>query len=81
MRLVGRLDHPNVVRTFDADQIHKVLYIVMEFVAGRSLGDLIKKNPIPAVEMVEYAFKRRSGWHTLTNKGSCTATSSRRTFF
>jgi hypothetical protein len=61
MRLVGRLDHPNVVRAFDADQIHKVLYIVMEFVAGRSLADLIKKNPIPAVEMVEYAFQAALG--------------------
>ena len=47
MKLVGRLDHPNVVRAFDADQIHKVLYIVMEYVHGRSLGELIKKRPIP----------------------------------
>ena len=48
MKLVGRLDHPNVVRAFDADQIHKVLYIVMEYVTGHSLGELIKKKPIPA---------------------------------
>ena len=34
MKLVGRLDHPNVVRAFDADQIQKILYIVMEYVAG-----------------------------------------------
>jgi eukaryotic-like serine/threonine-protein kinase len=61
MRLVGRLDHPNVVRAFDADQIHKVLYIVMEYVHGQSLGELIKKNPIPAVEMVEYAFQASLG--------------------
>ncbi len=44
MKLVGRLDHPNVVRAFDADQIHKVLYIVMEYVTGRSLGELLKKS-------------------------------------
>src|SRR3954471_14319812 len=34
MRLVGRLDHPNVVRAFDADQLDNVLYIVMEYVPG-----------------------------------------------
>ena len=55
MKLVGRLDHPNVVRAYDADQIHKILYIVMEFVPGRSLGERLKKGPIPAAEMVDYA--------------------------
>ena len=48
MKLVGRLDHPNVVRAFDADQIQKVLYIVMEYVPGYSLGERLKKGPIPA---------------------------------
>jgi serine/threonine protein kinase len=55
MKLVGRLDHPNVVRAYDADQIHKILYIVMEFVSGRSLAERLKKGPVPAAEMVEYA--------------------------
>ncbi len=57
MKLVGRLDHPNVVRAFDADQIHKVLYIVMEYVTGQTLGELIKKRPLPPAEMAEYAFQ------------------------
>ncbi len=61
MRLVGRLDHPNVVRAFDADQLHKVLFIVMEYVTGRSLGEMIKKKPIPAGEMIEYAFQAALG--------------------
>ena len=61
MKLVGRLDHPNVVRAFDADQIHKVLYIVMEYVTGQSLGDLIKKKPLPPAEMVDYAFQAALG--------------------
>src|SRR4051812_38180214 len=34
MRLVGKLDHPNVVRAFDADQTNGILYIVMEYVPG-----------------------------------------------
>ena len=62
MKLVGRLDHPNVVRAFDADQINRVLYIVMEYVAGTSLGDRLKKNgPIPAAEMVDYAAQAALG--------------------
>jgi eukaryotic-like serine/threonine-protein kinase len=62
MKLVGRLDHPNVVRAFDADQINKVLYIVMEYVAGSSLGDRLKKQgPIPVAEMVDYAAQTALG--------------------
>jgi eukaryotic-like serine/threonine-protein kinase len=61
MKLVGRLDHPNVVRAFDADQIHKVLYIVMEYVTGQSLGELIKKKPLPPAEMADYAFQAALG--------------------
>ena len=61
MKLVGRLDHPNVVRAFDADQIHRILYIVMEYVTGKSLGELVKKHPIPAADMAEYAFQAALG--------------------
>jgi eukaryotic-like serine/threonine-protein kinase len=62
MKLVGRLDHPNVVRAFDADQINRVLYIVMEYVAGMSLGERLKtKGPIPAAEMVDYAAQAALG--------------------
>ena len=61
MKLVGRLDHPNVVRAFDADQIQKVLYIVMEFVPGYSLGERLKKGPIPPLEMIGYAAQASQG--------------------
>jgi serine/threonine-protein kinase len=61
MKLVGRLDHPNVVRAFDADQINKVLYIVMEYVTGRSLGELLKKRPIPPSDMIDYAMQAARG--------------------
>jgi serine/threonine-protein kinase len=61
MKLVGRLDHPNVVRAFDADQINKVLYIVMEYVAGQSLGERLKKGPIPPAEMFDFAAQAALG--------------------
>jgi serine/threonine-protein kinase len=61
MKLVGRLDHPNVVRAFDADQINKVLYIVMEYVAGESLGKRLRRGAIPPAEMVGYAAQAALG--------------------
>jgi eukaryotic-like serine/threonine-protein kinase len=61
MKLVGRLDHPNVVRAFDADQVGKVLFIVMEYVQGTSLGERLKKAMIPAAEMFDYGAQAALG--------------------
>lgn len=61
MKLVGRLDHPNVVRAFDADQIGRVLYIVMEYVNGKSLGERLKNAPIPPAEMFDYGAQAALG--------------------
>lgn len=55
MRLLGRLDHPNVVRAFDADQAADLLYIVMEYVAGRDLEKLLRdRGPLPPAEVADY---------------------------
>jgi serine/threonine-protein kinase len=55
MRLLGRLDHPNVVRAFDADQVGDLLYIVMEFVAGRDLEQLLQdRGPLAPSEVAAY---------------------------
>lgn len=61
MKLVGRLDHPNVVRAFDADRANRVLYIVMEYVQGESLGDRLKRGPVPAPEIIDYASQAALG--------------------
>jgi serine/threonine protein kinase len=61
MKLVGRLDHPNVVRAYDADQISQVLYIVMEYVSGQSLAQRLRSGPIPAPEMIDYATQAALG--------------------
>jgi len=55
MRLIGRLDHPNVIRAFDADRIGKLLYIVMEYVRGRSLDIVFQEQgPLAPADVVNY---------------------------
>ena len=61
MRLVGRLDHPNVIRAFDADQVNRLLYIVMEYAKGMSLGQRLLRGVIPPAEMVDYAAQAALG--------------------
>lgn len=61
MRLVARLDHPNVVRAFDADEANNFLYLVMEYVDGVSLGQRLKKGALPPIEVVNYAAQAALG--------------------
>lgn len=41
-RALARLDHPGIVKVFDADWADNRLFLVMEFVEGGSLADLIQ---------------------------------------
>ena len=80
MKLVGRLDHPNVVRAFDADADKGVLYIVMEYVSGQSLGQMLLAQGRSRRSMSSTTrHRRRSGWDTPTRKAWSIAISSRRT--
>lgn len=43
-RAAGQLEHPNIVRTHDIDQDGNLHYIVMEYVDGSNLLDMVKKG-------------------------------------
>jgi WD40 repeat protein len=48
MRLVSRLDHPNIAHALDAGEHNGQFYLAVEFVEGTDLGGLVKeKGPLP----------------------------------
>jgi serine/threonine protein kinase len=54
MEVVGRLDHPNIVRATDAGEIDSVHYLVMELIDGLNLTQLVRRyGPIPVPEACE----------------------------
>jgi serine/threonine-protein kinase len=56
LRLIGRLDHPHIIRAYDADQIGLGFYLVMEYVGGQSLDRVLaSRGPLPPYEVVDYA--------------------------
>lgn len=70
MRLVGRLDHPNVIRAFDADQVGRLLYLVMEYAAGRSLDFLLlERGPLPPDEVLDYSAQAALGLDHAHSRG------------
>src|SRR5262249_2876023 len=62
MRLVGRLEHPNIVRALDAEQVGRVSFLAMEYVPGRDLERLLRdRGPLPPSEAAGYAAQAAPG--------------------
>ena len=54
----GKLDHPNIVRIFDAGEEHDLAFIAMEFLKGKDLVDKTKNpNLLPFDEMCDIMTK------------------------
>lgn len=50
------LNHPNIVNIYDSGNEHDIYYIVMEYVVGRSLKEIIEENgPLDYKTAVRYA--------------------------
>jgi serine/threonine protein kinase len=48
VELVSRLDHPNIIQTFDFGEWHGLLYLVMEYIRGEDLSAIVKRDgPMP----------------------------------
>ena len=51
----AKLNHPNIVAAYDADEENGVHYLVMEYVDGTSLADYIGLNgPLPVATTLDY---------------------------
>lgn len=58
-RAVAALDHPNIVRAYDVDQEDNLHFLVMEYVDGSSLQEIVQRvgplNPIRAAHYISQA--------------------------
>ena len=79
-RAVAALDHPNIVRAYDIDQDENLHFLVMEYVDGSSLQDIVKKHgPLDVSRACHYIAQRPRACSTPTRPAGSTATSSRAT--
>ncbi len=61
-RAAGSLSHPNIVTVYDVGQEDNIYYIVMEYVDGRTLKDLIsEKAPFDTKETIGVAIQIAQG--------------------
>ena len=70
MKIIGRLDHPNVVRALDADEHSGSPYIVMEYLEGEDLEQVfVRRGPLPPDEVIRYMAQAARGLAHAHEKG------------
>ena len=59
MELIGRVDHPNIVRALDAREENGIYFLVMEYIDGCDLDQLVRKHgalpPVVACTLIRHA--------------------------
>jgi serine/threonine protein kinase len=66
----AQLEHPNVVRAYDADQAGDVHFFVMEYVEGIDLGKLVRqRGPLPIEEASTYIRQAAHGLQHAYERG------------
>lgn len=62
MRAGGKLNHPHIVPTLDADQVGDTMFLVMEYVPGTNLALLVGQNgPLPVKQALRYVAHAAEG--------------------
>lgn len=70
MIAIGQLDHPNIVRPMHAGEHQGVSYLVMEYVEGLSLSQLVRcVGPLPIPEACELIRQTAVGLQAAHEKG------------
>ena len=58
VQVVSRLDHPNIVQTFDCGEADGQLYLIMEYVRGEDLGGILwREGPLPPARALALALQ------------------------
>jgi serine/threonine-protein kinase len=59
--ILGRLNHPNIESVYDFHSEHGLEYLVIEYVAGTSLDDLLQKGALPGKDVISLGMQLARG--------------------
>ncbi|HEV3143270.1 MAG TPA: serine/threonine-protein kinase [Gemmataceae bacterium] len=70
VKAAAQLHHPNIVTAYDADQAGSTHFLVMEYVEGKNLADIVQANgPLPVAQAVDYVRQAALGLQHAFTKG------------
>ncbi|MEO1526006.1 MAG: protein kinase, partial [Planctomycetota bacterium] len=66
----ARLEHPNIVAAYDADEAHGVHFFVMQYVEGKDLSKLVKEHgPLSPTKAIECVVQAARGFEYAHRQG------------
>jgi len=66
----AKLDHPNIVTAYDADESDGLHFFAMKYVKGHDLSDFVRdKGPLPLGRAIEYTVQAAKGLEYAHGKG------------
>jgi hypothetical protein len=69
-RVAAQLVHPHIVHAYDADQAGELHFLVMEYVEGTTLAELVRdRGPLPVAEACEYVRQAALGLQHAHERG------------
>lgn len=70
VKAAAKLNHPNIVTAYDADEANGTHFLVMEYVEGTDLSALVKKQgPLPVEHAVPYILQAARGLEYAHSRG------------
>jgi serine/threonine protein kinase/formylglycine-generating enzyme required for sulfatase activity len=70
VRAAAKLDHANIVKAYDAEQVGDLQLLAMEFVEGKSLAEVLaKKGPLPVANACHYVRQAAQGLQHAFERG------------
>jgi hypothetical protein len=70
MEVIGKLDHPNVIRATDAGEVDGLHFLVMEYAQGTDVAKLARKRgPLPVADACEIARQAALGLQGIHEHG------------
>ena len=75
-RAAATLSHPGIATVHALEEIGPTLFLVFEYVSGRTLREEIRNRPMEVPALIAAAWRSRGRWRRLMPKASFTATSS-----
>ena len=73
-KAASALNHPNIITIHDIASDNGIDFIVMEYVQGKTLGQLIPRRGLKLNEALKYAIQIAERWRKRTPPGSFIAT-------
>jgi eukaryotic-like serine/threonine-protein kinase len=68
-RAISSLSHPNVCHLYDVGQHNGTHYLVMEYLEGETLGDRLRKGPLPLDQVLKVGIEICSGLEAAHRNG------------